>query len=518
MLMPILKELFLWLYDIFLDIIGYAANALLKVMSTDLTYFEANVPAVKDMYSVFISVGWALLLGNMVFQAMKSMFSGVGFDGEDPAVLLIRTGIFSFLLVFSHQICNIGMGISKKVIDLLGIPTQISLKLPDESFFSGFDSSWMLVIIIGLLLGIQLVKLFLEIGERYVIVAILTLFAPVGFAMGGSKSTKDIFAGYIRMYASMQLMMVMNVVFLKLILSAMSVMPTGVMVLPWGVLVVGLAKAARKIDSLIGKIGLNPANTGDSITRGGIGMATMLAARMAISSVSRAGHSFHTSSRSTAALGTEARSTPKRPYGDSAGKAQAEHISKSGQPGNINTQSQQSSRFGSTGYVQNGQQSTAVQSTSNIGGSSGINYNRFGVSQINTGAPVSQQSYQESRGQAVSIPGSGSGSMQNPAKTRAAQNVSANIRQNPKTQPATASARFGSVSKNQKLTAPNRLQTNPAARQMPTGSIKLTPNFRKPPISNPAGQEIQNRAAEPQIEAPDTPPAEQPERKEPDNE
>lgn len=84
MLMPILKELFLWLYDMFLDLIGFCANSLLKVMSTDLTYFEANVPAIKTMYAVFVAVGWALLLGNMVFQAMKSMFSGLGFEGEDP--------------------------------------------------------------------------------------------------------------------------------------------------------------------------------------------------------------------------------------------------------------------------------------------------------------------------------------------------------------------------------------------------------------------------------------------------
>ncbi len=76
------------------------------------------------------------------------------------------------------------------MIELLGIPTQINLKLPEETFFGDFDSGWMLVIIIGLLLGIQLVKLFLEIGERYVIVAILTLFAPVGFAMGGSNRRK----------------------------------------------------------------------------------------------------------------------------------------------------------------------------------------------------------------------------------------------------------------------------------------------------------------------------------------
>ena len=43
MLMPIVKELFLWLYGLFLDMIGFCANSLLSVMATDLTYFEKNV-------------------------------------------------------------------------------------------------------------------------------------------------------------------------------------------------------------------------------------------------------------------------------------------------------------------------------------------------------------------------------------------------------------------------------------------------------------------------------------------
>lgn len=72
------------------------------------------------------------------------------------------------------------------------------------------------------------------------VVAVLTLLCPVGLAMGGSKSTKDICTGFIRTYASMIVMMVMNVLFLKLILSALATMPSGTMVLPWCLLVVGL--------------------------------------------------------------------------------------------------------------------------------------------------------------------------------------------------------------------------------------------------------------------------------------
>ena len=236
-----------------------------------------------------------MLIGNCTFQSMKAMFSGLGFEGESPVILLCRTGIFGFLLVFSRQICDMCLGIGKRVIDLIGIPTQVDLVLPDDSHFPGVGASWVLVIIIGFILGFQLLKLFLEIGERYAIVAILTLMCPVGLAMGGSKSTKDICAGYLRTFASMILMMVTNVLFLKLILSGLATMPSDAFVLPWCVLLVGLVRVARKVDSLISKIGLSPAITGDPLGKGAGGMIAMMAARTIISSVSRGGKSSRTS-------------------------------------------------------------------------------------------------------------------------------------------------------------------------------------------------------------------------------
>lgn len=293
MLNELIKGLVQWIYSLFLELITYCANALLGVMSTDLAFFEKSVPLVLDLYSVFVAVGWGLLIGNCVFQCMKAMFAGLGFETESPYTLLIRTFLFGFLLVFSKDICEIGLSIGKKVIDIIGIPDSITLSMPTESFFTG-NAAWLLVIIVGFIVGFQLIKLFFEIGERYVVVAILTLLCPVGLAMGGSKATKDICAGYIRTFASMIVLMVSNVLFLKLVLSALSAMPNNVMVLPWCLLVIGLAKTARKADGLLSKIGMNPAMTGDPLGKGGHGLVTaMMIARtaMAFASKGKAGGS-----------------------------------------------------------------------------------------------------------------------------------------------------------------------------------------------------------------------------------
>lgn len=280
----ILKDLVLWLFGLFLDLMNYCADALLGLMNTDLSYFESNVPIIVKLYGVFVAIGWGFLIGNCAFQCLKAMFAGLGFETESPAILLVRTLLFGFLLIMSKQVCEIGLSIGKTLMELIGLPEKASITFPDDSMFPDLTSSWLLIVIIGVLIGSQLIKLFFEIGERYVVVAILTLFSPVAFAMGGSRSTKDICSGFVRTYTSMILLLVTNVLFLKLIYSALSSMPDGVMILPWTVLIVGIARVARKADNLLSKIGLNPSFTGDPLGNGTGRAVAFMAARSILSS------------------------------------------------------------------------------------------------------------------------------------------------------------------------------------------------------------------------------------------
>ncbi|MBQ2671003.1 MAG: hypothetical protein IJG06_09695, partial [Clostridia bacterium] len=170
---------------------------------------------------------------------------------------------------------------------MLEIPKVLEVTIPDESMFTiSSGAKWLIVIIVGFVLMFQIIKLLLEIGERYVVTSVLTFFAPLAFSMGGSKNTSDIFKGWCRMYGSMMVMMIMNIVFLKLILSAMAHVTTG-SVLVWLVFIVALTRVARKIDSHIGKIGLNPAQTGDGVGSRLPGMMTMVAVRTMASTIGR---------------------------------------------------------------------------------------------------------------------------------------------------------------------------------------------------------------------------------------
>ena len=363
-------------------------------MGTDLTFFETSVPVVPRLYAVFTAVGWGVLIGNLAFQSLKAMMAGLGFETESPAVLLIRTALFGTLIVVSGDICAIALEIGGRIISLLGLPAAVRLTLPDESFFTESGVAWLLVIIIGFILGFQLLRFFFEIAERYVVLGVLTLLMPVALGLGGSRSTKDICTGFMRTYASMTAMMVLNVLFLKLIISALSTIPTGYMIIPWCLLIVGIARTARKADSLLSKIGLNPAFTGDPLGAGkGLVTAAMIA-RTVMSFTGRAGRGSAQGGKSSAGAQRNAAytrtggtnisgSTANSSAGNTA--ANSNTNAKAAQTNNIGGVGGSNYSFGGSTLGGSVIRNTGTNTAAFSGGTpKSVNTNRFGALQDNT--------------------------------------------------------------------------------------------------------------------------------------
>lgn len=278
-----------WLYGLILECWEYFASVLFDLMSLDFAYLREHIPIIDTIRQIMLGVGWALLIGNLVFQATRGMAAGLGFDAEDPKLLFTRTFAFSFLLVASPQICELGLNMTSTVIELLQMPDAVDITFADEASFGGLTGSWLLVVICGIIVMFQTFKLIMEMAERYFILAVLTITSPLAFGMGGSRNTSDIFNGWCRMFGSMCLLMATNVMFVKMLLSVLSYYPSGLDVLPWMVLVVTIVKVAKKADSILARIGLNPAMTGDPLGRGLPGAMTMMVVR---SLVSNAAHTI----------------------------------------------------------------------------------------------------------------------------------------------------------------------------------------------------------------------------------
>lgn len=360
----------------------YFSSALLDIMSLDFAYLKTHIPIINDIMQVILAVGWALLLGNLVFQAAKSMLSGLGFEGEDPKLLFARTFVFAFLLLASPQICEIGLNITSTIMDLLQVPTAVNVHLVDDSVFGSLTAAWLLVIIFDLILMFKVLKLLLEIAERYVILSMLTITAPLAFATGGSRNTSDIFSGWCRMYGSMCVLMCTNVIFFKLLLSVVSAVPSGLDVFPWMVLILAIVKVAKKTDAIITRIGLNPAITGDSLGSRLPGMLTYAVVRTVASNVTKAAKKSAGGTNRGRASGFSPGSGgggPRSggPFGGRGGPGMGTTAGTKGQSGPQNSTTQQGTSYqqgttqqGAT-YQGGAQQGAAYQSSTQTGAQPG---------------------------------------------------------------------------------------------------------------------------------------------------
>ena len=68
------------------------------------------------------------------------------------------------------------------MIALLDVPDAIHVQLVDGSVFGVFTASWLLVIIFDLITMFMVFSLLLEVAERYMVLAMLTVMAPLAFA------------------------------------------------------------------------------------------------------------------------------------------------------------------------------------------------------------------------------------------------------------------------------------------------------------------------------------------------
>ena len=134
--------------------------------------------------------------------------------------------------------------------------------------------------------------------------------------------------------------MATNVMFVKMLLSVLSYYPSGLDVLPWMVLVITIVKVAKKADSILARIGLNPAMTGDPLGRGFPGAMTMMVVR---SMVSNAAHTIGRNGNQPRS--SSGNSKPNAPTGPRSGGA--------GSTSNVNAPSHANGYHHSTSAQQN---------------------------------------------------------------------------------------------------------------------------------------------------------------------
>ena len=297
------------------------------------------------------------------------------------------------------------------------------------------------------------------------------------------------------------------------------------MVLPWCLLVVGIAKTARKADNLIAKIGLTPASTGDPLGHGGGKFVAMMAARTILNSAAKGGKAPNGNNKATKSSGK----TPSGNHGSRNGNTPKPHQGASndqskrapgGKGGNANGRRSGNSTGGNSGRTVNRSQnntgtvnggdrtsnrSSATDQATVTNGGSTTTFGSGGKTQVNTHrfgsggspAPGSKGNRPDNGGKGKTAP-SGAGSEHPTGRQDGKKGASKTA---PGKAPAGKKPRFGSNSRAEGV----HHNQNPMAkggRPLPGGTVTHRPNASKNTVPDNVGATQPDKEPPPQADTP----------------
>jgi murein DD-endopeptidase MepM/ murein hydrolase activator NlpD len=229
-----------------------------------------------------------------VWQLLRT-FGGPITEAENPWHLLARSSIFAVLIGYAKPIFLLTLDIARApytaLMDTAMTASDFTFAGVENVLKSGLVTligelsvvGLILMLILEISLGWNYFKVLLEVVERYVVVGVLCYTSPLAFAMGGSKTTNQVFKSWCRMVGSQLLLLCMNVWFLRGFNSSVGqfIGNGGALtngqgnIFLWMFCALAFLKTAQKFDSYLAAMGLNVAQTG-----GSMGMEMLMAARV----------------------------------------------------------------------------------------------------------------------------------------------------------------------------------------------------------------------------------------------
>ena len=259
-----------WLLNAITAAADSALTTFLEALAVEKEVLFEVFPILNTGYVIFQTIGLALILGIASVQIFKYFLSPLVDSKETPIQIAVRAAISAMLIFFGNHAVM-------WLIDIARYPflAMNSLKASEwsvGSFSSGMSELGLASVILIMLLAViaivwNLIKLAIEICERYLMVFVLAFTSPLVFSTFTSKSTVGILGKWFSMFLSQCLLMTLSSWSLKLIISGLStvgqVKPVNFLL--HLIYVLAMCKIAQRMDSYMQQLGLNAAHTGGNL-------------------------------------------------------------------------------------------------------------------------------------------------------------------------------------------------------------------------------------------------------------
>lgn len=265
------------LYSIVGKALTLFMGLLLQTFDITLDRFLEVFPVAEGLLGVLIGVGWSISISLMLLLVARNMVIPPTERSEHPIAVAVRLIPVAFLLANTRAIIKVVFDLGNKVYGKImdydyvpgaaasidttflgdlqsgienGIRASVSSLLPTDPAFI------LIALILLLFLSWQLIKLFLEIAERYVTLCVGAYLSPIAFSTFVSKETSGIFTSFCSFMAGQMVLMWLNVWSLKMIAEGFK--SFGNSSIPFFLhylILLSFIILAQKLDNLLAKLG-----------------------------------------------------------------------------------------------------------------------------------------------------------------------------------------------------------------------------------------------------------------------
>lgn len=279
----VFEELVSWIFSLLGKVFDLLSTSFLEAFTIDTTAFSTYIPIFDAAQEIIIIMAVALSTLSLMVGLLMNMMPTHSDEMENP-VMLVGRYLFAIAIAFFgkdliallfdlfSQIYTMLLGIENfNSWTIEGVGSAMASKLTQ-----GYGED-IAVLIFGIFFLIAIIinffQLLLEGAERYVVINLCMVFAPLSGALLVSKNTKGAFGAYFRMAVTQLFLMCMNVLFIRGATGMMISLVTidnseenlgGLTI--WMILLLAFLKAGQAIDSYLRSLGLDVSQTGGTLT------------------------------------------------------------------------------------------------------------------------------------------------------------------------------------------------------------------------------------------------------------
>lgn len=281
-------SLFSWLLAGIGEALEHLTNSIMGVMELSLSKIVSYFPVLPTAYRIFQAVGIVLV----ILIAGRALIAFSAFStldtrdfAEKPTTILFRSFIAIALIFFGNYVVELLIQVAKIPFNIFnnlnavqkeGLFTALSENPPDAMWNGkngavaaiGTVGQLLILLVFTIVIGWNIIKLILEVCERFALLGIMAYMTPLIFPTLASTKTKSIFDRACQMFFSGCIMMMLSAFFFKVIYSCFSFLPASKDGPEfWGRLFISLAvcKIAQRVDTYMQQIGMSTALTGGNI-------------------------------------------------------------------------------------------------------------------------------------------------------------------------------------------------------------------------------------------------------------